>query len=62
MNNKELFEKINEILLKSLKPSEDLERLIIEGYLDKEPFNKIFLLYYKSNPFLYPASVLPFAP
>lgn len=41
MNNKELFEKINEILLKSLKPSEDLERLIIEGYLDKEPFNKI---------------------
>ena len=44
MNNKELFEKINEILLKSLKPSEDLERLIIEGYLDKEPFNKIFLL------------------
>ena len=39
MNNKELFEKINEILLKSLKPSEDLERLIIEGYLDKEPFN-----------------------
>ena len=31
----------NEILLKSLKPSEDLERLIIEGYLDKEPFNKI---------------------
>ena len=45
MNNKELFEKINEILLKSLKPSEDLERLIIEGYLDKEPFNKIFLLF-----------------
>ena len=41
MNNKELFEKINEILLKSLKPSEDFERLIIEGYLDKEPFNKI---------------------
>ena len=41
MNNKKLFEKINEILLKSLKPSEDLERLIIEGYLDKEPFNKI---------------------
>ena len=24
-----------------MKPSEDLERLIIEGYLDKEPFNKI---------------------
>ena len=49
MNNKELFEKINEILLKSLKPSEDLERLIIEGYLDKEPFNKIFLLFIYLN-------------
>ena len=44
MNNKELFEKINEILLKSLKPSEDLERLIIEGYLDK--YRKVN--YYKS--------------
>lgn len=41
MNNEEIFVKINEILLKSLKPSEELERLIIEGYLDKEPFNKI---------------------
>lgn len=41
MNNKELFIKINEILLQNLKPSEELKRLIIEGYLDKEPFNKI---------------------
>lgn len=41
MNNKELFIKINEILLQNLKPSEELERLITEGYLDKEPFNKI---------------------
>ena len=41
MNNKEIFLKINEILLKSLKPSKDLERLIIEGYLDTEPFDKI---------------------
>ena len=39
MNNKDYL-KINEILLKSLKPSEDLERLIIEGYLDKEPLIK----------------------
>lgn len=41
MNNKEIFKKINEILLKSLKPSKDLDTLIMEGYLDKEPFNKI---------------------
>lgn len=41
MKNKELFIKINEILLQNLKPSEELERLITEGYLDKEPFNKI---------------------
>lgn len=41
MNNKELFIKINEILLQNLKPSEELERLITEGYLDKETFNKI---------------------
>ena len=41
MNNKEIFSKINEILLQSLKPSEDLERLIIEGSLDKYPFDKI---------------------
>lgn len=41
MNNKELFIKINEILLQNLKPSEELEHLITEGYLDKEPFNKI---------------------
>ncbi len=41
MNNKEIFFKINEILLKSSKPSEDLERLINEGYFDKEPLNKI---------------------
>lgn len=41
MNKDELFLKINEILLKSLKPSEDLKRLIIEGELDQAPFNKI---------------------
>ena len=41
MNNKEIFEKINEILLKDLKPSKNLKNLIIDGYLDKEPFNKI---------------------
>ena len=41
MNNKEIFSKINEILLQSLKPSEDLERLIVEGNLDKYPFDKI---------------------
>lgn len=41
MNNKEIFLKINEILLTSSKPSKDLENLINEGYFDKEPFNKI---------------------
>ena len=41
MNNKEMFLKINEILLTSSKPSNELENLINEGYFDKEPFNKI---------------------
>lgn len=41
MNNKEMFLKINEILLTSSKPSKELENLINEGYFDKEPFNKI---------------------
>ena len=41
MNNKEIFLKINEILLTSSKPSKELENLINEGYFDKEPFNKI---------------------
>ena len=30
MNNKEIFEKINEILLKDLKPSKNLKNLIID--------------------------------
>ena len=41
MNNKEMFFKIDEILLQSLKPSDGLKKLINEGYFDKEPFNKI---------------------
>ena len=41
MNNKEIFLKINEILLTSSKPSKELENLINEGYFDKDPFNKI---------------------
>ena len=41
MNNKEIFLKINEILLTSSKPSKELENLINQGYFDKEPFNKI---------------------
>ncbi|MBQ3420259.1 MAG: phosphohydrolase, partial [Romboutsia sp.] len=41
MNNKEIFLKINEILLTSSKPSKELENLINEGYFNKEPFNKI---------------------
>lgn len=55
MNNKELFIKINEILLQNLKPSEELQRLIIEGYFDKEPFNKIKNLNnIKQNPKYHP--------
>lgn len=55
MNNKEIFEKINEILLKDLKPSKNLKNLIIDGYLDKEPFNKIKKLnYIEQNPKYHP--------
>lgn len=41
MNIKEVFNEVNEILLKSMKPSEDIKRLIKEGKFNKEPFNMI---------------------
>ena len=41
MNSKEIFNEVNEILLKKVKPSEDIKRLIKEGKFDKEPFSKI---------------------
>lgn len=41
MNNKELFLKVDKILLESLKPSDEIKSLIRDGYFDKEPFNSI---------------------
>lgn len=41
MVNKELFSKVDKILVESLKPSEEIMRLIKGGDFDKEPFNKI---------------------
>lgn len=38
---KNIFNEINKILLESIKPSEDIKRLIKEGKLDIEPFNLI---------------------
>lgn len=39
--NKELFNKIDKILMDSMKPSEDIMHLIESGEFDEEPFNKI---------------------
>ena len=44
MNRKELFNELNEILLKSNKPSDDFKRLILEGKFNKYPLNKISML------------------
>lgn len=41
MNSKEIFNKVNEILLKSNKPSKEIRRLIENGEFDKEPFEMI---------------------
>ena len=41
MNNKDLFIKVDKILLESSKPSYEISRLIEEGYFDREPFNLI---------------------
>ncbi|MGL6107227.1 HD domain-containing protein [Romboutsia sp.] len=41
MNNRELFNTVNKILLESMKPSEQIKRLIIGGEFNIEPFNKI---------------------
>lgn len=41
MNNKELFLKVNDILLNYDNPSENIKKLIDEGEFDKYPFNKI---------------------
>lgn len=41
MKSNEMFNEVNEILLKSMKPSEDIKRLINEGKFDKKPFNDI---------------------
>lgn len=41
MNNKELFFKVDKILLESPKPSNEINTLINDGYFDIEPFNLI---------------------
>ncbi|MGL5348940.1 MAG: HD domain-containing protein [Peptostreptococcaceae bacterium] len=41
MINKELFNKVDKILMESMKPSEDIMRLIESREFDKEPFNQI---------------------
>ncbi|MGL5328642.1 MAG: HD domain-containing protein [Peptostreptococcaceae bacterium] len=41
MNNKEIFNDLNEILLKSIKPSEDIKNLIKDGKFNIAPFNMI---------------------
>lgn len=41
MKSNEMFNEVNEILLKSMKPSEDIKRLIKEGKFDENPFNDI---------------------
>lgn len=41
MKSNEMFNEVNEILLKSMKPSEDIKRLIKEGKFDEKPFNDI---------------------
>ena len=41
MMNKELFNKVDKILTDSMKPSEDIMRLIESREFDKEPFNQI---------------------
>lgn len=41
MDNKELFNKVDKILLESVKPSEEIMSLIKRGDFDKEPFKSI---------------------
>ncbi|MCR8744465.1 HD domain-containing protein [Romboutsia lituseburensis] len=41
MNAKDVFNEVNEILLKKIKPSEHINSLIKRGFFDEEPFNKI---------------------
>ena len=41
MTSKDIYEQVNEILLKMDKPSEGIKRLIKEGQFDKNPFDKI---------------------
>ena len=41
MNNKDLFVKVDKILLESSKPSDEIRSLIEDGHFDIEPFNLI---------------------
>ena len=41
MDKRDLFIKIDKILLQSSKPSQEIKKLIKDGYFDTEPFNLI---------------------
>ena len=55
MDKRDLFIKIDKILLQSSKPSEEIKKLIKDGYFDTEPFNLIKnLVKIEQNPKYHP--------
>ena len=55
MDKRDLFSKIDKILLQSSKPSEEIKKLIKDGYFDTEPFNLIKnLVKIEQNPKYHP--------
>ena len=55
MEKRDLFSKIDKILLQSSKPSEEIKKLIKDGYFDTEPFNLIKnLVKIEQNPKYHP--------
>lgn len=55
MDKRDLFIKIDKILLQSSKPSQEIKKLIKDGYFDTEPFNLIKnLVKIEQNPKYHP--------
>ena len=55
MEKRDLFSKIDKILLQSSKPSQEIKKLIKDGYFDTEPFNLIKnLVKIEQNPKYHP--------
>ena len=55
MDKRDLFSKIDKILLQSSKPSQEIKKLIKDGYFDTEPFNLIKnLVKIEQNPKYHP--------